>query len=114
ERGDPGAAGADALGQRALRRQLDLELPAQVLPLELLVLADVRRDHLPDLAVLEQEPEPEVVDPAVVGHDHEILRAERAERRDAVLRDAAEAEAAREEGGAARDVAHGIQSALVD
>ena len=42
EGGDPGAAGAQPLGQRALRGQLDLELAREVLPLELLVLADVR------------------------------------------------------------------------
>ncbi len=41
EGGNPGTAGSQPLGQRALRRQLHLELPAQVLPLELLVLTDV-------------------------------------------------------------------------
>ena len=41
------AAGADALGQRALRVELDLELAGQVLALEHLVLADVGADHLP-------------------------------------------------------------------
>ena len=49
---DAGAAGAQLLGQRALRRELELELAGQVLALELLVLADVARDHLPDLARL--------------------------------------------------------------
>ena len=49
ERRDAGAAGAQPLGQRALRHQLDLELAGEELALELLVLADVGRDHLPDL-----------------------------------------------------------------
>src|SRR5262249_1011800 len=41
ERGDPGAAGAHPLGERALRHEVDLELAAQELALELGVLADV-------------------------------------------------------------------------
>src|SRR5439155_11557862 len=45
ERLDPGAAGAQPLGERALRTQLDLELARQELLLEHLVLADVRRHH---------------------------------------------------------------------
>ena len=47
---DAGAAGADALGQRALRVELDLELAGEKLLREHLVLADVGRDHLLDLA----------------------------------------------------------------
>ena len=43
EGGDAGAAGTQPLGEGALRRQLDLELAGQELPLELLVLADVGR-----------------------------------------------------------------------
>ena len=46
--------------------ELDLELAREVLPLELLVLADVARDHLPDLLVAQQDAEAEVVDAAVV------------------------------------------------
>src|SRR4029434_1241284 len=69
ERGDTGAAGADALGEGALRRELDLELAAQVLALELLVLADVARDHLLDLTVLQQYAEARAVDARVV-RDH--------------------------------------------
>ena len=63
---DAGAAGADALGQRALRVELELELAGQVLALELLVLADVGADHLLDLARVEQLAEAEAVDAAVV------------------------------------------------
>ena len=40
---DAGAARANALGQGALRTQLDLELAREVLALELFVLADVAR-----------------------------------------------------------------------
>ena len=43
---DARAAGADALGERALRIEFQLQLAGQVLPLELLVLADVRGNHL--------------------------------------------------------------------
>ena len=43
EGGNTGAARPQALGQRALRRELHLQLAAQVLTLEGLVLADVRR-----------------------------------------------------------------------
>ena len=45
EGGDAGAAGAQPLGQRALRGELDLQLAGQVLPGELLVLADERADR---------------------------------------------------------------------
>src|SRR6185437_8491407 len=41
EAGNAGAAGADLLGERSLRRQLQVELGRQHLPLELLVFADV-------------------------------------------------------------------------
>ena len=43
EGGDAGAAGAQPLGERALRDELDLELAGEELALELLVLADVGR-----------------------------------------------------------------------
>ncbi len=111
EGGDSGAAGAETLGERSLRSQLDLELAGQVLALELLVLADVARDHLGDLLVSKEDPEPEVVDPAVVRDDDEVLGPELAQRADAVLRDAAEAEAACEDGRAVGDVAHRVERA---
>lgn len=44
-----------------LRRQLHFQLPRQILPLELLVLADVRRDHPLDLLGLKQQTQAEVV-----------------------------------------------------
>ena len=45
----PAPARADALGEGALRHQLDLDLRSEELPLELLVLAHVGGDHLADL-----------------------------------------------------------------
>src|SRR5207253_6261999 len=57
ERFDPRAAGAQPLGERALRAQLDLELPRQELLLEDLVLAYVARHHLLDLALRQQDSE---------------------------------------------------------
>ena len=91
---DAGAARADALGQRALRVELELELLGEVLALELLVLADVRRHHLADLPRLEQQSEAESIDARVVGDHGEIARARIAQRQDEILRDAAQAEAA--------------------
>ena len=72
EAADAGAAGANPLGERALRHELDLELAAQELALELLVLADVGRDHLPDLPRLEQDADAEIVDAGVVADDGQV------------------------------------------
>ena len=69
EAADACPAGANALRERALRHQLDLELAGEELPLELAVLADVGRDHLADLPGLEQTAQAEVVDAGVVA-DH--------------------------------------------
>ena len=43
---DPGTTGAQSLGQRSLRNELNLELVGQELPFELLVLTDVEGDDL--------------------------------------------------------------------
>ena len=94
ERRNARAARAQLLGERALRRELELELAGQVLPLELLVLADVGGDHLADLARLEQEPQAEAVDAGVVRDHREVLLAAIAQREDQRLGDAAQAEAA--------------------
>ena len=66
EAGDAGAAGAQPLGEGALRGQLDLELALQVLPRELLVLADVGGHHPADLFVAKQDAEPPVVHPQLL------------------------------------------------
>ena len=55
ESGNARAAGADALGKRALRIELDLELAREILLGEQLVLAHVGRDHLLDLLGFEQK-----------------------------------------------------------
>ena len=66
ERRDAGAAGADPLGQRALRVEFELELALQIEIGEQLVLADIGRDHLADLPAFEQQTEPGAVDPGIV------------------------------------------------
>ena len=95
EAGDAGTAGAELLGERALRHELELELAGQHLALELLVLADVRGDDLLHLPALEQEAHAEIVDAGVVADDRQALHAAGHERGDEVLRDAAQAEPAR-------------------
>ena len=107
EAADAGAAGADALGQRALRDELHLQLAGQVLLLEDLVLPDVGRDHLPDLAGLEEHAQPLVGGAAVVGDDGQVLHALAVQGGDEVLGVAAQAEAADQQGGAVGDVGHG-------
>src|SRR3546814_15163246 len=55
ERRNSRTAGAQALGQGALRVEFELELTGQELPLELLVLAHVGRNHLLDLPRSQQQ-----------------------------------------------------------
>ena len=106
EAADARAARADALGERALRHQLDLDLAGEELPLELLVLADVGRDHLPDLPRLQQNADAEVVDAGVVADDGEACRAARVQRANEVFGDAAQAEAAHHDRRAVGDLGH--------
>ena len=89
-----GAAGADALGQRALRIEFELQLAGEELLGEQLVLADIGRDHLLDLARLEQAGKPDAVDAGIVGDHREALHAGLADRVRQGLGDAAETEAA--------------------
>ena len=91
---DAGAAGADALGQRALRVEFDLQFAGEVLLREQLVLADVGRDHLLDLLGLQQQAEARAVDAGVVGDDGEVLHPGVADGEDQRLGDAAQAETA--------------------
>src|ERR1700730_3904549 len=95
EGGNAGAAGADALGEGALRVELDLELAAEIELGEALVLADIGRDHLLDLSALEQQAESGAVDPGIVRDDGQPLDAGLLDRIDQLLRNAAQAEAAR-------------------
>ena len=82
ETADACAAGAHALGERALRHQLDFDLLLQELPLEFLVLADVGRDHLPHLPRAQQRTDAEVVDTGIVADDRQVRRAAAMQRRD--------------------------------
>ncbi len=90
---DAGAAGADALGQRALRVEFDLQLVREILLRERLVLADIGRDHLLDLPGVEQQAEADAVDARIVGHDGQVLHAGIADRQDQRFGDAAQPEA---------------------
>src|SRR5450759_2111543 len=94
EGGDAGAAGADALGQRALRIEFDLQLAGEILLGEQFVLAHVRRDHLLDLAGLQQQAETGAVHARIVRYDREVFDAGVADGEDQRFRDATEAEPA--------------------
>src|SRR5690348_10080525 len=89
------AARAHALGQRALRAELDLELAGEELPLELLVLADVGADHLPDLPGAQELADAFVVDAGVVAGERQVPGPARLDRLDQALGNAAQAEPAR-------------------
>src|SRR5579864_3877025 len=94
ERRNARAAGAQLLGERALRREFELEFAGQILAFELLVLAHVRRNHLLDLARFEQQAEAETVDTRIVADAGDALHLRIAQRRDQRLRNAAQPEAA--------------------
>ncbi len=94
EGGDAGAAGADPFGQRALRIEFEFQFPGEELLGEQLVLADIGRDHLPDLPGLEQPAQSDAVDPGIIGHHGEVLDAGVAQRVGQGLGDAAQAKAA--------------------
>ncbi len=102
---DARAAGPDALGQRALRVELELQLAGEVLLGEQLVLAHVGRDHLADLAGLEKAAEADAVHAGIVGDEGQVLRARITDRLDQRLRNAAEAEAPGHDGHAILDQA---------
>src|SRR3546814_4750460 len=56
------------LCKRTLRAEFEFEFAGEILALELLVLADVGGDHLPDLTRAEQPPQPDSVDAGIVRH----------------------------------------------
>ena len=91
---DPGATGAHAFCQRALRREFQLQLAAHVLALKLSVLPDITGDHLANLPGLQQEPKPPVINASIVGDAGQLAGAGIPERHDEVLRNAAQAESA--------------------
>ena len=85
ERRNAGAARPQLLRQRSLRREFQFQFAGEILPLEFLVLADIGRDHLLDLARLEQHAEAEAVDAGIVGDGGEVLvRPSRAPQRSAL------------------------------
>src|SRR5690606_31049394 len=90
-----GAARAHALGQGALGTEFDLELARKILPLELLVLADIGADHLADLPGAEQLAEPEIVDARVVREGGDVAHAGFHQRVDERFGNAAKAKASR-------------------
>src|SRR3546814_7557911 len=81
---------AAAFGERALRAEFDLELARQILPFELLILADIGGDHFLDLLGAEQLAEALAVDAGIVAGDGEVLYAGVADRVDQPLGDAAQ------------------------
>jgi len=101
---DAGAGGAHALGERAHRHKLDVDLAVQKLALEEVVLANVRAHHLRDLLVLEEQPEPALSGAHVGADDLEVADALLLDSSEQVLRHAGEAEAADEQLGASPHV----------
>ena len=102
---DARAARADALGQRALGVELQLQLAREKLLGEELVLAHIGGDHLPDLARLQQDAKANAIDARIVGDDGEIFGAGVLDRHDQGLGNAAQAKAARHDGHAILDQA---------
>src|SRR5262249_27373671 len=96
-------ARAQTLGERALGGELDLEVAAEKLPGELLVLADVRAGHPGYTLFREQNPKTPVIDSAVVRNDLEVVDTAVEEGADQLHRIAAQPESADRE---ARAVGH--------
>src|SRR5712692_1827389 len=100
ERGNAGAAGAKAFAECTLRIEFHLQLATEDQLLEEFVLADIGGDHFFDLALLEEQANAEVIDACVVADDGEVFCSFAADGGDKIFRDAAEAEAAHQDGGA--------------
>src|SRR5437899_9546475 len=99
ERGNAGAAGAKTFAERALRIEFHLQLAAKNQLLEEFVLSHVGGDHFLDLALLEEQADPEIVDAGVVADDGEVFGSLAPDGGDEIFRDAAKTEAAHENGG---------------
>ena len=95
ETGNASAARAAALRQGPLRAELDLQFAGQILPLEFLILADIRTDHLLDLAGAQQLAEALAIDPGIVARNCQVFGSGIADRVDQALGDAAQPKAAR-------------------
>ena len=101
EAADAGAAGADPLGERALRHQLDLELAARGTAARIPCSRRRRsRSSSGPAARCSRMPMPKSSTPALLLMTVRSLRAARVQRRDQVLGNAAEAEAAHHDRGA--------------
>ena len=84
-----------SLGKCALRIEFKLKFAGKILPLELLVLAHIGRDHLLHLPRVQQHAETEAIHTGIVGDDGEVLRALPLYFGDQILGNAAQAETAR-------------------
>ena len=93
KRRNAGATSAQLLGQRALRREFQLQFTGQVLALKLLVFAHVAGDHLADLARFQQLAQAKAVDTGVVGNHRQVFDAGVAQRVNQRLGNAAQAKA---------------------
>ena len=94
---NPGAPCPDAFGECALRIEFEFQFAGQILPLEELVLADIRRDHLFDLPRLEQNAQSGAIDPRIVRDDRQILDPEIMNGLDQNVRNAAKPKSSRHE-----------------
>src|SRR5699024_5208362 len=104
EGGDAGASGPHALGERALRRELHLELAGEVLAGELLVGADIRGRGPGDPVRFQKLAQAETVGAAVVAHRAQVGGALLEERVDEDGGDADQTEPAHGQGGTVGDV----------
>ena len=96
--GDSCAACAQSFGQCALWNQFEFQFTRQHLPLELLVLADVRRHHFFYLARRQQNSHPEVIHAGVVADNREAFDAAVVQRGDEILRNPTQPESACSDG----------------
>src|SRR4029453_9899371 len=94
ERRNTCACGPELLGESSLRRELELQLTGKKLALELLVLADIRGNHLSDLVRTQQHPEAEVVHSGVIRDYGELPRASVPQGGNQCLGNSAQAKAA--------------------
>src|SRR3546814_17702833 len=73
EAGDPRAARAQPLRQRALRIEFQFQGAGQLLAFELLILPDLGGEHLAHLPALPQQAQAEIVQASIVRNDGKIL-----------------------------------------
>jgi hypothetical protein len=95
---DARAAGAQSLGQRSLRNELEFQFARQHLALEFLVLPNIRGHDLFHLPGGEQNAHAEAIYARIVAHDGEAFHAAVMQRGDEVFRNAAQSEPTRGDG----------------